>query len=652
MDMVKLSVHVLALVAVFSFTASVYADDGVKGIIAPSSGKIVHLRVDRGTAPSIPAEVLPDGLPTPMPENILGPVPEYGGVDPVTAAQEFLASYGNAFGAKNPVQELQIYKEETDELGMSHVRFKQVSGRIPVFGAEVVVHVDSAGNVISANGNVAKLPPLTTARAPRDRVNEMMARAIALRAFREAHPKVRGWVRESGMQILQPSVYQENGDTQVYRTWDVRVAAEMVADEEYFVDAATGRILFTLDNVRRAVGVYDCSSKPGTDLCSINVPIHYINQWLNWDAPPMDYTFGCSVNNPCPRGDNPRYLPENSLDTDNSYTYLNHAHDYYQTKFNRNGANGQGGNTNGSLYPLDRDLGWTYLNWLSSWADDCLGAEYWSNMGVGFCKGLVVPDIVGHEYAHGLNAGHLTYSGQSGALEENYADVAGEMFEYYETGSSDWLSGADRSLIDPPSLISWVTNGPYPDRFTSSNVYCGSNDSSGVHHNTTIPSKAAYLMTMGDTFNGCTISGIGRDKVEQIQYHLKTQIYSSSENFAQAYNDTIQACVDLYGAGSNDCTQVARALQAVEMDQVGYCSDPNHQQTHPATCQCTDLDDWRGDGNYQTHGGVQGTVSYNGHNYTDYCVMRRNVIEQFCDKGVRRQARIYCPNGCSNGACL
>ena len=47
-----------------------------------------------------------------------------------------------------------------------------------------------------------------------------------------------------------------------------------------------------------------------------------------------------------------------------------------------------------------------------------------------------------------------------------------------------------------------------------------------------------------------------------------------------------------------------------------------------------------------------GTVTTSEGSFKDYCVMRNNLIEQYCDAaGVRQQQVITCPNGCTAGKC-
>ena len=200
------------------------------------------------------------------------------------------------------------------------------------------------------------------------------------------------------------------------------------------------------------------------------------------------------------------------------------------------------------------------------------------------CYGSVIDDLVAHEVAHSVSktAVGLIYSGESGALDESNSDVTGEMFEYYNSGNADWdfgtggRGGLFRSARDPHSL---ANNPPNPDRYNDPLFYCGTSDLGGVHVNSTVPSRAAYFTAVGGSFNGCTLQGIGLEKVEQIWYRALTTYYTPSETFNGAYTALRQACLDLYGPA--DCAQLTTALQAVEMDQPGACSG---LPARPATC--------------------------------------------------------------------
>jgi pseudolysin/vibriolysin len=58
---------------------------------------------------------------------------------------------------------------------------------------------------------------------------------------------------------------------------------------------------------------------------------------------------------------------------------------------------------------------------------------------------LVSADVAGHEVSHGFTEQHsnLTYSGQSGGMNEAYSDMGGEATEFYWKGTNDFLVGTE-----------------------------------------------------------------------------------------------------------------------------------------------------------------------------------------------------------------
>lgn len=110
-------------------------------------------------------------------------------------------------------------------------------------------------------------------------------------------------------------------------------------------------------------------------------------------------------------------------------------------------------------------------------------------------------DIVAHEYAHAVvtsmvgNGDPVWESGESGALNEAYADVFGLLIEG-KSGADRWLiaedsdNGTIRDLANPRSIT--TSYGPHRDRYSTR--YTGKGDDGGEHVNSTIFSHAAYLM--------------------------------------------------------------------------------------------------------------------------------------------------------------
>ena len=130
---------------------------------------------------------------------------------------------------------------------------------------------------------------------------------------------------------------------------------------------------------------------------------------------------------------------------------------------------------------------------------------------VDFAKSL---DVTGHEMTHGVvqyTAG-LTYNGQSGALNEHYADAMGSAIKQYANNqtaaTADWLIGAEvmgpslkgqaiRSMKAPGTAYNSPLLGKDPQPDHISKYYTGSADNYGVHINSGIPNKVFYLVSVG-----------------------------------------------------------------------------------------------------------------------------------------------------------
>ncbi|GAB3218117.1 M4 family metallopeptidase [Mycolicibacterium hippocampi] len=130
-------------------------------------------------------------------------------------------------------------------------------------------------------------------------------------------------------------------------------------------------------------------------------------------------------------------------------------------------------------------------------------------------------DIVGHEFTHAVvsyvvgTGGSVLDYGESGALNEAYADVLGVLIEG-KSGAGRWLLGEDsdygiiRNLADPASVATGL--GPYRSHYSTR--YTGTADDAGEHINSTIFSHAAYRMMTADA-----TSGVSDETWARVFYH-------------------------------------------------------------------------------------------------------------------------------------
>ena len=188
---------------------------------------------------------------------------------------------------------------------------------------------------------------------------------------------------------------------------------------------------------------------------------------------------------------------------------------------------------------------------------------------------LITFDVLGHEFTHGVNdfEGNLVYLGESGALDESFADIFGTMVEFYghqtfNTGfSANYLIGSEvntlRDMANPKTF-------GQPDTYVQNLWACTTcaADNGGVHTNSGVQNKWFHLLAEGgsgkndNNLNFC-VRSIGRAKAADIAYRNLTTYISSNSGYAQARSGAIQSAIDLFGAGSEEEIQCTQAWQAV-----------------------------------------------------------------------------------------
>ena len=117
--------------------------------------------------------------------------------------------------------------------------------------------------------------------------------------------------------------------------------------------------------------------------------------------------------------------------------------DYYKNVHGRNGIFGTGA---GSFNRVHYGNGYVNAFW------DGTKMTYGDGDGVEFGP-LVSLDVAGHEMSHGVteNSANLTYSGESGGLNESTSDIFGTLVEFYAANANDpgdYLIGEEFDLAN------------------------------------------------------------------------------------------------------------------------------------------------------------------------------------------------------------
>jgi Zn-dependent metalloprotease len=195
-------------------------------------------------------------------------------------------------------------------------------------------------------------------------------------------------------------------------------------------------------------------------------------------------------------------------------------------------------------------------------------------------------DVIGHEMGHGVTnaTSDLTYSGESGGLNESHSDIQGEMVEAYAraggTGSvipasgNDWMTGKEIAKNGQP--LRWLykpsKDGRSPDAWSSTIKNLDVHLSSGPNN------RMFYFLAQGSNSSSSSdyysqylnkspaaMTGIGSDKAFRIWFKANTTKFTSSTNYADARAKVKLAAEELYGVGSKEAIAVVRAYAAINV---------------------------------------------------------------------------------------
>ncbi len=187
-----------------------------------------------------------------------------------------------------------------------------------------------------------------------------------------------------------------------------------------------------------------------------------------------------------------------------------------------------------------------------------------------FTRFTVAVDVIGHELTHGVTekTAGLTYSGQSGALNESVSDVFGSLVKQrllgQDAAAADWLIGeglfqptirgvALRSMKAPGTAYDDPQLGKDPQPATMADYLQTSDDNGGVHTNSGIPNHAFYLAAVA-------IGGRAWEGAGFVWYDVLTDgELPADADFATFARLTVAAAARRFGAGSAAATAVAAA---------------------------------------------------------------------------------------------
>ncbi|WP_090917602.1 MULTISPECIES: M4 family metallopeptidase [unclassified Bacillus (in: firmicutes)] len=473
-------------------------------------------------------------------------------------------------GEKSAEESFKVQQVVKDPVGEATVvRLQQVYEGVPVWGSTQVAHIGKDGVLKVVSGTVAPDLDKKEKLKNKNKIDGKQAIATAQKDL-GLNPK---YEAEPSADLF---VYQNGEETTYAYVVKLNFLDPEPGNYYYFVEADSGKVLDKYNTIHSAnatnktpIKTVTGTNKVGTgkgvlgDTKSINTTLSGSSYYL------QDNTRGAAIYTY--DGKNRTTLPGTLwTDVDNIFNasrdaaavdahyYAGVTYDYYKNTFNRNSYNDAGAPLKSTVHYKS---GYNNAFWNGS------QMVYGDGDGYTFVPLSGSLDVVGHELTHAVTeySSNLVYQDESGALNEAISDIFGTLIEYADNRNPDWEIGEDiytpgtagdalRSMSDP-------TKYGDPDHY--SKRYTGTDDNGGVHTNSSIINKAAYLLANGGTHYGVTVNGIGKDKVGAIYYRANTQYFTESTTFSQARAGLVQAAADLYGANSAEVTAVKQSYDAV-----------------------------------------------------------------------------------------
>jgi len=452
---------------------------------------------------------------------------------------------GSPLGLSDDDQLVEISRV-TDRSGETHIRYQQAVNGIPVWGMQTVISM-KGDKVMKLHGAV-----IHGARNDLGSIPKRFDARGALTNMKENH------------KAQDPTAVwkfkNETAGTYVYfhkKSQKARLCyvVSFFADTDcgnpsrpvFFIDAKKGKIIDSFDSLTYA---YDGTGPGGnlkigqyyygTTYPKFGVAINGSTCTMNWaDCKTVDLNHGTSGSTPF------------------SYTCYENTHE----------------NINGGYCPMNdaQYFGQQIYNMYQAWYgvpvlpfqlmmrchySNNYENAFWNGSSMTFGDGyttfypLVALDVSAHEVAHGFTENHsnLTYSSQSGGINESYSDMAGEAAKYYMRGTNDFMCGYDiykqagkalRYLCNPPQ------DGVSIDHV--SEYYEGMD----VHYSSGIFNKAFCLIAQS--------SGWTTRMAFDVFTRANMVYWVPSTNFQQGADGAVDAAIDL---GYN-CPDVASAFAVV-----------------------------------------------------------------------------------------
>ncbi|MEU4159514.1 M4 family metallopeptidase [Actinoplanes sp. NPDC026670] len=463
-----------------------------------------------------------------------------------------------------------VYRSSVDANGASHVRYDRLYHGLRVYGGDFVVHSKPGGAYDGAS--VGLLSPLALSVTPK---------VSAAKATKTAEANFEGTRTATGT----PELFVDASTGTGRLAWET-VVSGWAPDKQtpsrlhVISDAQTGAYIGEFDEIETVAGtgnsVYSGTVSVDTTLSgstySMIDPSHGNGRTCDMNNGTSTCTTFTDADNTWGTGATSN---RQSAGVDAHFGAAK-TFDYFKLVHGRNGIFGTGAGV-----PSRVHYGSSYVN--AFWD----GAQMTYGDGSGNSRPLVSLDVAGHEMSHGVTesvvSGGLTYSGESGGLNEATSDIFGNMVEFYANTTADpgdYQVGEKININGNNTPLRYMYNptldgsshGCWSTSTNSIDVHYSSGPGNHFFFNLAEGTGATAYGTSPVCGSAPAVTGIGRDKAAAIWYRAldsyftsNTRYYLASNlaNTARAY--TLRAATDLYGSCSTEYKTVQAAWTAVNV---------------------------------------------------------------------------------------
>ncbi|MEU5577297.1 M4 family metallopeptidase [Streptomyces huasconensis] len=469
-------------------------------------------------------------------------------------------------GAK---EKLAVRDVTKDRDGTVHTRYERTYDGLPVLGGDLVVDTAKSG----------KTEGVTKAAKARLTGIDMSAEVKASAAEKQAlsAAKAEGSKKTEADRAPRKVVWMAKGEPVLaYETVVGGLQHDGTPNELHVVtDAATGKKLFQWQGIENGTGNTQYSGQVtlGTAQSGSN---YTLTDTARGGHKTYNLNRGTSGTGTLFSGADDVWgngLPAN-LETAGADAHYGAAltWDYYKNVHGRSGIRGDGVGAYSRVH-----YGNNYVN--AFWSDSCFCMTYGD--GAGNAKPLTSIDVAAHEMTHGVTSatGNMTYSGESGGLNEATSDIFAAAVEFNANNAQDkgdYYVGEKIDINGDGTPLRYMDK-PSKDGSSKDSWYSGIGNVD-VHYSSGVANHFYYLLSEGSgkkeingvqydspTSDGQPVTGIGRDKASLIWFKALTTKFTSTTNYAAARTGTLAVAGELYGTTSAEYKAVAHAWAAVNV---------------------------------------------------------------------------------------